>query len=91
MSMRSDHLTAAFIDLVIAAGAGRGTTEIACVLCGNGVQFDTALRVLTLPRARRRVSRRQTILVEERLARAPRGQVCLDIENQLLKIRVSSR
>lgn len=91
MNMRVDTATAAFIDVAIAAGAGRGTTEIACILCGSGVPLATALRLLTRPDECRRASRLEPVLAQEALACAPGGQVDLDRLDQLLKIRVSSR
>jgi hypothetical protein len=54
MKNRTDHLTALLVDAVLYLGETRGTTELACILCGNGVPFDVALRVLTKPERRRR-------------------------------------
>jgi hypothetical protein len=56
MNNRTDPLTALLIDAVIYAGAGRGTTELACILCGNGVSFEVAMRVLTKPGRRRQLA-----------------------------------
>lgn len=54
MINRTDRTTALFIDAVIKMSAGRGTTEVACLLCGHGVPLDVAVRVLTRPQHRRR-------------------------------------
>lgn len=53
MNNRTDHTTSLLIDLIMRAGAGYGTTEMACILCGHGVPFAVALRVLTKPSERR--------------------------------------
>lgn len=54
MINRTDRTTALFIDAVIKMSAGRGTTEVACLLCGHGVPLEIAVRVLTRPHDRRR-------------------------------------
>lgn len=54
MINRTDRTTALFIDAVIKMSAGRGTTEVACLLCGHGVPLEIAVRVLTRPQDRRR-------------------------------------
>jgi hypothetical protein len=54
MNNRIDQLTALLVDVVLYAGTGQGTTELACTLCGNGVPFGVAIRVLTKPGCRRK-------------------------------------
>ena len=56
MNDRKNHVNAIFIDAVIQAGTDRGTTELACLLCGHGVPLDVAIRVLTRPWERRESS-----------------------------------
>jgi hypothetical protein len=53
MDNRIDQLTALLVDVVLYAGTGQGTTELVCTLCGNGVPFGVAIRVLTKPGCRR--------------------------------------
>lgn len=53
MTNRTDRTTALFIDAVIKMSVGRGTTEVACLLYGNAVPLEIAVRVLTRPQDRR--------------------------------------
>ena len=65
MENRIDNLTALLIDAVVTIGKERGTTELACILCGNGVPLDVAVRVLTKPGNRRDITHTAKVVRRE--------------------------
>jgi hypothetical protein len=65
MDNRHDDLTALLIDTIVKIGKERGSTELACILCGNGVPLDVAVRVLTNPAHRRDMTSRPRLRLRE--------------------------